>query len=143
MSGILDKLYENQANTDQRSEDPRLRGRTYSIPFEDVWQAVLSVGSGGLLGWSVGRSDDQSGVVDALAKTPLIGSETDVHIHVGLDHLGQTRVDLVAVSRSTRGDLGRSKRLIRRFTERLDRQLDARPGQIIDPTRHPVYRETA
>lgn len=143
MSGLLDKLHENQANTDQQSEDPRLRGRTYTIPFETVWQAALRVGSGGLLGWTVGRSNDQEGIIDALAKTPLIGSETDVHVHIGLDRLGQTRVDVVAASRSSRGDLGRSRRLIRRFVESLDRELGVRPEQVLDPTSHPIYRETA
>ena len=59
--------------------------------------------------------DDQRGVIEALAKTPLIGSETDVHVQIGLDQLGQTRVDVVAVSRREKGDCGRSKRLIGRF----------------------------
>ena len=143
MSGLLDKLYENQANTDQRSEDARLRGRTYTIPFEEVWQASMRVCGSGLLGWSIGRADDQRGVIEALAKTPIIGSETDVHIRIGLDHLGQTRVDAVATSRSEKGDWGRSKRLIGRFARSLDRELSVRPDQILDPTQHPVYRETA
>ena len=98
---------------------------------------------GQLLGWSVGRADDKRGVIEALAKTPIIGSETDVHVHVGLDHLGQTRVDVVAVSRGEKGDWGRSKRLIGRFIRALDGELSARPEQILDPTRHPVYRESA
>jgi hypothetical protein len=70
LSGLLDKLYEKEANTDQRSDDPRLRGRTYTIRFEDVWQAAMRVCGGGLLGWSIGRADDQRGVIEALAKTP-------------------------------------------------------------------------
>ena len=143
MSGLLDKLYEKQANTDERSDDPRLRGRTYTIPFEAVWQAAMRVSGGGLLGWSIGRADDQRGVIEALAKTPLIGSETDVHVQIGLDQLGQTRVDVVAVSRGEKGDWGRSKRLIGRFVHALDRELSARPGQMLDPTQHPDYRETA
>ena len=141
MSGLLDKLYENQANTDQESEDPRLRGRTYAIPFEAVWQASMRVGGGGLLGWSIGRADDQRGVIEALAKMPIIGSETDIHIQVGLDHLGQTRVDVAAASRQEKGDWGRSKRLIGRFIRGLDHDLSVRPEQVLDPTQHPVYKE--
>jgi hypothetical protein len=141
LSGLLDKLYENQARTDQESEDPRLRGRTYTIPFEDVWQASMRVGGGGLLGWSIGRADDQRGVIEALAKTPILGSEADIHIQVGLDHLGQTRVDVSAASRQEKGDWGRSKRLIGRFIRALDGELTVQPGQVLDPTRHPVYRQ--
>lgn len=143
MSGLLDKLYEKQANTDPRSGDPRLRGRTYTITFDEVWRAAMEICDGGLLGWSVGRSDDQRGVIEALAKTPLVGSETDVHVKIGLDHVGQTRVDLVAISRGEKGDWGRSKRLIGRFVRALDQGLAVRPTQVLDPTRHPIYKETA
>jgi len=143
LSGLLDKLYEKEANTDQRSDDPRLRGRTYAIRFEDVWQASMRVCGGGLLGWSIGRMDDQRGVIEALAKTPLVGWEADVHIRVGLDQQGQTRVDAVAVSRGEKGDWGRSKRLIGKFVRALDTELAVRPDQILDPMRHPVYRESA
>ena len=80
---------------------------------------------------------------EALAKTPLIGSETDVHVQIGLDQLGQTRVDVVAVSRGEKGDWGRSKRLIGRFVRALDSELSTRPEQILDPTQHPGYLETA
>ncbi|MGB1841966.1 MAG: hypothetical protein ACPHWZ_12725, partial [Longimicrobiales bacterium] len=62
---------------------------------------------------------------------------------VGLDHQGQTRVDLVAVSRGERGGWGRSKRLIGKFARALDSELAVRPDQILDPIRHPVYRESA
>jgi len=142
LSGLLDKLYENQAHTDQESEDPRLQGRTYTIPFEDVWQASMRVGGGGLLGWSIGRFNDKRGVIEALAKTPIFGFETDVHIQVGLDHLGQTRVDVTATSRKEKGDWGRSKRLIGRFIQGLDHDLSVRPEQVLDPTQHPIYKES-
>ncbi len=143
MKQFLLWLHENQATTDDASLDARLRGRTYTIPFEDVWQAAMGLGGGGILGWSIGRADDQRGVIQALAKTPVIGSETDIEIRVGRDRLAQTRPDLVAVSRSDRGDWGRTKRLIGRFIKKLDARLGVRPGQIIDPTRHPGYRESA
>ena len=109
--------------------------------FEAVWQASMRVGGGGLLGWSIGRADDQRGVIEALAKMPIIGSETDIHIQVGLDHLGQTRVDVAAASRQEKGDWGRSKRLIGRFIRGLDHDLSVRPEQVLDPTQHPVYKE--
>lgn len=141
MKSILRGLHENRAETDPASEDVRLTGRTYTIPFEAVWQASLSLVSGGLNGWTLGRSDDRKGHILALAKTPLTGSEADVKIRVGLDRMGQTRVDLIATSRKDRGDLGRTRRLIGRFLTKLDQKLDAGAGHIIDPTRHPEYRE--
>ena len=142
LSGLLDKLYEKQANTDMRSADVRLRGRTYTIPFEDVWQAAMRVGGGGIVGWSIGRFDDGQGLIEALSKTPLIGFETDVHIQIGLDQLGQTRVDAVAVSRGDRGDWGRSKRRIGRFFSELDRDLCVQSDQVLDPAVDPTYAET-
>ncbi len=142
MTGLLARLHEKEANTDPRSDDPRLSGRTYTIRFEDVWQASMRVCGGGLLGWSIGRADDQRGIIEALAKVPLIGSETDVHVQVGLDQQGQTRVDAVAVSRGEKGDWGRTRRLIGKFSRALDAELGARPEQILDPTRHPVYRDS-
>ena len=72
MSGLLDKLYEKEANTDMRATDVRLRGRTYTIPFEDVWQSAMRVGGGGIVGWSIGRFDDSQGLIEALAKTPFL-----------------------------------------------------------------------
>jgi len=132
-------LTEHEASTDPLAEDPRLRGRTYTIPFEDVWQAAIALVSGGLRGWTLGRSNDQQGAILALARTPLIGSEADVHVEIGLDINAQTRVDVRVVSRTERGDFGRSRRLVGRFLKRLDRQLSARPEQILDPTAMAAY----
>jgi hypothetical protein len=140
LKGILRGLQEFRAETDPDSDDLRLTGRTYTIPFENVWQASLRVVSGGILGWSFGRADDRSGLMSALAKTPITGSETDVKIRVGLDQFGQTRVDVIAVSRKNRGDWGRTRRLIGRYLRRLDEELGASAGSIIDPTSHPDYR---
>ena len=37
----------NKVVTEYDHWDPRLRGRTYSIPFEQVWQASLALAKGG------------------------------------------------------------------------------------------------
>ena len=143
LSGLLDKLYEKQANTDMRATDVRLRGRTYTIPFEDVWQSAMRVGGGGIVGWSIGRFDDSQGLIEALAKTPFLGFETEVHIQIGLDQIGQTRVDAVAVSRGDKGDWGRSKRRIGRFFRELDGDLCIQSDQVLDPSTHPAYEENS
>lgn len=142
MKAILRGLQENRAETDPASEDLRLTGRTYTITFDTVWQASLALVDRGIPGWTLGRSDDRTGIITALAKTPLTGSETDIRIRVGLDRMGQTRVDLLAVSRKDHGDWGRTRRLIGRFLRMLDEKLQAGGGRIIDPLRHPGYLES-
>ena len=125
------------------AEDPRLRGRTYTIPFEEVWQASIRVVRSRLRGWTVVLDDDRKGRIDALHKTLFRGRETEVVITVGLDENGQTRVDAAAAARSEGRDWGRRRRLVGRFMKHLDRELGAGPAQILDPTRLPPGRETA
>lgn len=134
---MTDGLTRNGARTDRRSLDEALRGRTYAIPFDRVWNAALALAGGGLRGWSVNRSDDQVGVVDAVSVPPLLGPPADVRIRIGLDANAQTRVDMEARSRTTRGDLGSNRRRIRRFIDALDRKLGATPAQILDGSREP------
>ena len=141
MREILRGLTENQAATDPKSDDRKLRGRTYAIPFEDVWQASLGLCGGGLRGWSVLSADDQRGVIEAISKTLVLGREDDVRVEIQLDENAQTRVDLWSASQKDRANLGRSRRLIGRFLRRLDRRLAAKPGQILDPTRMPEWYE--
>jgi hypothetical protein len=133
LKGVLRGFTENQASTDVHGEDLRLRGRTYAIPFEAVWQASIGLCGGELRGWSIERADDQRGVISAHVSGGLASSEVMVKINIGLDANAQTRVDLTATSSTERGDFGRSGRLIARFVRRLDEKLQARPDQIWDP----------
>ena len=135
MSGVGDGLRRNGARTDRRSLDDALRGRTYAIPFDRVWNAALALAGGELRGWGVSRSDDQGGVADAVSTPLLLGAAADVRIRIGLDSNGQTRVDMEAKSRTGRGDLGSNRRRIRRFMDALDRKLGATPAQILDGSR--------
>jgi hypothetical protein len=137
---LLRGLRENRASTDPKSEDERLLGRTYAIPFDRVWQAATRLAGGGLKGWSLWVADDREGLIEASTQF-LIGPAGDVRVTIGLDDNAQTRVDLVSVSRSQRGDLGRSRRSIGRFLQGLDEMLGASPGQILDPTRAPAWAE--
>ena len=142
MKGILRGLTENHATTDPESGDRRLRGRTYAIPFETVWHASVALCRGGLRGWSLRADDDQRGIIQATTRTLVFSSEGDVRVRIRLDENAQTRVDLWSASTTNRGDLGRSRRSIGKFLRRLDRQLDAKPGQILDPTLAPVWIES-
>ena len=143
MSGIVLALTEKEAETAPDADDPRLRGRTYSIRFEDVWQAAISVIRMRLRGWTVVIDDDRAGRIDALATSFVRGVETEVVVSIGLDENGQTRVDVKAKTRTETRDWGRSRRLVGRFVKRLDRELDAQPGQILDPAALPRFQESA
>ena len=102
--------------------DPRLRGRTYAIPFEQVWQATVAV-AGGLHGWKVVQSDDYDGIIHAEARTLVRGRIYDVNIRISLDENAQTRVDLTSVGRTGFFDWGGNARRVARFCRKLDDRL--------------------
>jgi len=139
LSSLLTRLTGTQARTFPTSPDPRLRGRTYAIPFDRVWTAALSLAGGGLARWEVVDDDDQTGIIRAVATTWPRGKEDDVRIQVGLDPNGQTRVDVVSTARDGKRDLGRNARRIGSFLRKLDARLDAGPAQILDPTHMPTW----
>jgi hypothetical protein len=112
------------AETAADSTDPRLRGRTYAVPFEDVWQAARRVA--GTAHWTISSANDQDGVIEAHAGA-LIGEGHDVVIRIVLDMNAQTRVDASAVARKPATDLGRSARLLGRLFRELDRSLANAP----------------
>ncbi|HET9948483.1 MAG TPA: DUF1499 domain-containing protein [Longimicrobiales bacterium] len=143
MRGLVQGLTRSGAATDPSSPDALLRGRTYAIPFEDVWNAAVRIAAGELRGWGLLRADDRAGLIEAEVQAGLFGSVDDVRIRIGLDENAQTRVDLEASARSARGDLGRNRRSIGRFLKRLDRALAPGPNQILDPSRIPAWLEQA
>jgi hypothetical protein len=110
------------AGTSARSPDPLLRGRTFSIPFEDVWQASLQLVGGRLRGWTVREADDQVGIIRAEVRG-LLASEHDITISITLDENAQTRVDATAQARKPDWDLGASRRRLVRYFRALDRAL--------------------
>ena len=133
---------EDRSETDPASPDARLAGRTYAIPFDHVWTSAVGLAKEGLRGWSMSTADDLAGLIIASTVSRIFGVRNDVRVKIGLDENGQTRVDLTSRSRSERPSLGRNRRIIARFLDRLDQRLDARPEQIIDPTRAPAWVET-
>ena len=139
MKGILKGLIDNQAETDAISADHRLRGRTYAIPFDKVWQATLQVAGGGLRGWILASADDQEGVIEASTRTSILGLQGRARVEVRLDENAQTRVDVASASHAQFGDLGRNRRAIGRFFRLLDQHLEVEPKQILDTTRTPAW----
>ena len=82
-------------------------------------------------GWSVLYIDDQTGVIVAEALRRPWKHKDDVRISIGLDENGQTRVDLRSTSRQEKWDWGLNRRRISSFLRLLDRELSARPDQIL------------
>lgn len=124
---------ERTARTSPECADPDLAGRTYTIPFDPVWNAALRLAAGGLRGWQVISADDELGVIRADIRGRILPLEANVLIAVTLDPDAQTRVDMSALGNHRGGDLGANRRRIRRFFRALDRDLAVRPGQILEP----------
>lgn len=124
--GVWRGLTRSSAATSPEHEDPRLRGRTYAIPFDRVWRAALHLASGGLGRWRMVEADDQRGVIKAEASRLLTGSVDDVLVRISLDRDGQTRVDARSAARNERADLGANARRLRRFFRALDERLTRR-----------------
>jgi uncharacterized protein (DUF1499 family) len=120
-------LTENRAFTRPDHVDPRLRGRTYAVPFARVWEAALEI-IGGSGRWTVVEADARGGEIHAEARTLLWRFTDDVWIRISLDRDGQTRVDVASQSRVGKADLGTNARRIARFLHALDRRL-RRPGR--------------
>ena len=116
-----------RAWTDPESPDRRLRGRTYAVPFTEVWRAALETAREWPR-WTVTEADARDGEIVAEARTALWRFVDDVSIRVWLDDAGATRVDLTSASRVGAADLGTNARRIARFLHALDRRL-ARPAR--------------
>lgn len=126
-------LTPNRAETDPSSSDPRLRGRTYAIPFDRVWTTIVEVANSSR-GWTVLHADDLAGVLRCESQTFFLRRMDDVFVRVSLDEYAQTRVDVVSKSRAEQRDMGGNTRRIGRFFKKLDRRLEATHEQILDPT---------
>lgn len=113
----------NIAVTGPHADDPRLRGRTYAIPFERVWQAALALTGGGLRRWTLVHADDEEGIIRAQAEPVVLGATAEVTIRIGLDADAQTRVDARARSRRGVVDFGANARRIGKLFRGLDHAL--------------------
>lgn len=124
---VADVLGSDRARTHPHHDSPGLRGRTYPVPFDRVWNAALGIARE-RRGWSVVRTDDMDGVIEIEAKKPLVGIVDDVQIRIKLDRNAQTRVDVSSASRVGPTDLGTNAWRIRRFFKHLDRRLESVPA---------------
>jgi hypothetical protein len=116
-------LHHNGAETMAEAPEPWLRGRTYAIPFDRVWQAALELAQGGLPRWSLIDADDYEGVIRVEISEAFLRPATRVTIRIGLGIDAQTRVDATAHAPDRRGDLGMSTRAVALFFSALDRAV--------------------
>lgn len=123
-SGIWKALTTNSAQTHEEAEDPRLRGRTYLVPFAAVWDEILSMIESDPR-WKLIRADEGTGLIRAEATTRFLRFVDDVRFKLKLDQDALTRVDMWSASRKGKGDLGNNARRIGRFYQNLDRRLEA------------------
>jgi hypothetical protein len=113
------------ARTAAEAVDPRLRGRTYPIPFDPVWRAATALLDGGLRRTKLRAADDIAGHIEADSFTLLRRRPLDVYVTVALDEDAQTRVDAAVAIGGSGPDFGASVRFIDGFFRRLDAALRA------------------
>lgn len=123
--GLWTALTRHHSQTDAESDDPRLRGRTYHIPFARVWDTAVGLAKE-MPRWTVVQTDEDRGIIQAEARSRIFKFVDDVTIRIRLDDNALTRVDLLSASRKGMGDLGVNARRIARFLRRLDQRLAAR-----------------
>jgi len=128
-------LGDGAAETRPDASDPRFRGRTYAIPFEDVWQAALGIVREDLRGCTVRLTNDRDGIIIAQAVSRLPRRIDDFTISIVLDRDAQTRVDMRSVTRDGGRDLGANARRVAKFFELLDDRMADLPANRppVDP----------
>lgn len=119
---IIKALITNSAQTSEEAEDPRLRGRTYMVPFATVWDEIIRMIKEHPR-QNLVRANEDRGMIGFEATTLVLRLVDDVRIKVKLDRNALTRVDMWSQSRARKGDLGANRRRIARFFRDLDRRL--------------------
>lgn len=135
VGGIVRGLTRNVAYTSPSAEDPRLRGRTYAVPFEEVWQAATKLVGGELKRWEILEADDQEGLIRGTAHGMMERFTSGITVRITLDADAQTRVDAMSASRSGRAGLGINGRRLIRFFNRLDRAVSEARNRPIEALR--------
>lgn len=113
----------NDVTTGATPEYPDLQPQTFSAPVASVFDAASAVAHA--QGWEVTQEDRATGVIQAVATTPLMKFKDDVTITVALDG-DQTKVVVRSHSRIGKGDLGANAKRIRLFQSELAKKVPAK-----------------
>lgn len=97
-------------------------GRTYAVPFAEVWDAVAAE-IDSRRGWEIVYSDEERGLFTVICRSRLRRSADDLSIWVRLDDFGLTRVDARAGSREGRLTPGANRRRVLDLLRALDDAL--------------------
>ena len=114
----------NSASTSPAHDDPRLRGRTYGVPFDRVWRAMLRILQRRQR-WEFTAADDAAGTIHVEMRSALIAMPAELTIRIALDRNAQTRVDARAISKGAKTDFGMNARRIASLLRELDEELAA------------------
>lgn len=132
---VVRGLTRNVAFTSPSATDPRLTGRTYAVPFDEIWQASSDLVGGDLKRWEVTEADDQDGVIRGVAHGRTSRFTSTITVRITLDRDAQTRVDAMAASHTGRGDLGVNARHLDHFFTALDARIEDVRGAAIETYR--------
>ena len=105
--------------TSPEQTDRRLAGRTYAIPFEDVWQGALRIIEARKR-WTLDSADDEEGIIVASVRALHQRFNSSIRIRIGLDGDGQTRADAVTDMPRAFADMGMNARRVDGFFRALD-----------------------
>jgi hypothetical protein len=97
-------------------------GRTYTVPFADVWDAATA-DIQARRGWEIVHADEERGLLTVVCRSRLRRSSDDLSVWVHLDEYGLTRVDARAGSREGRLSPGANRRRVLELLESLDEAL--------------------
>jgi uncharacterized protein (DUF1499 family) len=110
----------NDVTTGVTAAYPDLQPQTFGRSYEQVFDATAAVGRE--LGWEVTQEDRGTGVIQAIATTPLVHFKDDVTITI--TRAGErTQVSIRSHSRVGKGDLGTNAKRIRLFQAALATRL--------------------
>lgn len=109
-----------------------LKGRTYAIPFDTIWQALITLASGRLRGWTIVFEDAHVGVIEAEMRNLMRPVPGKAVISMALDANAQTCVDLVVEATDETGDTETNRRRLWRLVNALDHMLRVQPQQILN-----------
>ncbi|MFQ5747156.1 MAG: DUF1499 domain-containing protein [Gemmatimonadota bacterium] len=127
MAGSELKRRFTDAIADTREGEPP--GRTYAVPFAEVWDALLR-DVGARRGWTLVHADEEMGLLTALCRSLRPHRPDDLSVWVALDENGLTRVEVRSAPRAPGGDLGVNRRRVLSLLARLDGAV--RPGVRVE-----------
>lgn len=113
----------NDVTTGATPEYPDLQPQRFAAPVERVFDAASAVARA-TANWELTKEDRATGVIEAVATTPLMRFKDDVTITVARDG-EQTKVVVRSRSRVGKGDLGANAKRIRKFQDDLAQRLAA------------------